>query len=70
MTQMAAHVICFDRKSDTQTADDDCLVEVTDFTKTGHIEIAFNDRNERCYLRFKLSNLMELLATDHAKSDA
>lgn len=50
----------FDKKGegDAIIEDEDVLVEVTDLQVDGLVEIAFNDRNERCYLKFSLPDLI------------
>lgn len=50
----------FDKKGegDEIVDEENVLVQVTDLQKDGRIEIAFNDRNERCYLKFSLSDLV------------
>jgi hypothetical protein len=42
--------------------------EVVGFNKDGTIDIAFNDRNERTYLKFSLADLMAALA--HYRGEA
>jgi hypothetical protein len=34
------------------------VIECTKLGPDGSVEIAFDDRNERCYVRFKLQDLM------------
>jgi hypothetical protein len=58
--QFVGHLITFDidnGDSDSVVVDSGILVEVTDFTNESEVEIAFDDRNERCYLRFSLADL-------------
>lgn len=41
---------------------DECVsVELTDATKEGKVELAFDDRGERYYLRFRIQDLLELV---------
>ena len=68
--EFAAQVMAFDKKGEgDEIQDDGTLVEVTDFTADGHIELAFNDRNERCYLKFRLADLMTVLCTAHGNKE-
>lgn len=49
----------FDRKANSETAsEEDTVVEVVEAKRSGFVEIAFNDRNERVYLTFDLGQLV------------
>jgi hypothetical protein len=48
----------FDIKKEETNVDEDVLIEVVEFTESSEVEIAYNDRNERCYLRFSLADLV------------
>ena len=66
---MAAHLMTFDKRGEgDQVIDADVLLEVTEARKDGFVEIVFTDRNERCYLKFRLSELIDrvLLLTGSA----
>jgi hypothetical protein len=57
--EFVAQLMTFDKKGEgEEVVDENVLVEVTDLTKDGLIEIAFNDRNERRYLKFQLPELL------------
>lgn len=57
--EFVAQLMTFDKKGEgDEVVDENVLVEVTDLRKDGLIEIAFNDRNERCYLKFPLPELL------------
>jgi len=61
--EFVGHLLTFDKKGDgDEIIDDNVLLEVTQLRRDGNVEVAFNDRNERCYLRFRLSDLMEHIA--------
>jgi hypothetical protein len=59
MDKFSGHVICIAKKSDDTTQDGGVLLELTDVTQDGEVELAFDDRNERCYVRFTLSELVQ-----------
>lgn len=64
--QFAGKLSAIETKSDETNVDDEgALIEVVDFINDGNIQIAWTDRNERCYLTFRLSDLMLSLA-EHA----
>jgi hypothetical protein len=48
-----------DKKTDHERVHNAVILEVTSVKKTGEIEIAFDDRNERCYIKFRLQDLAE-----------
>ena len=52
-------VMCFDDtgQGDLSSEDNDCVFEVTE-AGNGFVEIAFDDRNERCYIAFRVSDLL------------
>ena len=53
----------FEKKTSEETVSDEKVVlELTDKDE-GQVEIAFDDRNERVYVRFYLRDLMTALAT-------
>lgn len=62
-THMAGHLMVF--KSDDAIIDQATMVEVTDLTKSGMIELAFDDRGERVYVRVPLAEMMRILAAEH-----
>ena len=57
--EIVGHLMTFDKKGEgEEVIDENVLIEVTDVRKTGLVELAFNDRNERCYVQFNLRDLM------------
>lgn len=48
----------YDSKRDEENVDEGILIEVTEVGKDSTVEIAFDDRNERVYVRLKLSDLI------------
>lgn len=68
--EFAGRIMAFDKKGEgDENQDDGTLIEVTTVTQSGLIELAFNDRNERCYLKFKLSDLMTALCFEKGDAD-
>lgn len=64
--EFAGKLSAIETKDDEPNVDDEgVLIEVVDFINDGNIQIAWNDRNERCYLTFRLNDLMLSLA-EHA----
>jgi hypothetical protein len=58
--EFVAQLMTFDKKGEgDEVIDENVLLEVTELTNDGRIEIAFNDRNERCYLKFSLPTLLQ-----------
>jgi len=57
--QISAWLKTFERKNSEEIEAKGVLVEITSVQKDGTIEIQFSDRNEDCYLRFTLSELIE-----------
>lgn len=55
-----ATLVAIDNKTDNANTEEAVIVEVVDNTE-GQIEIAFNDRNERVYLAFRLEDLMRIV---------
>lgn len=51
----------FETKNDTTNVEDQIICELTEATKDGYVEIAFNDRNERVYVSFKLGDMLTAL---------
>lgn len=56
---LCGRLSCFERRGDgDQTTNETWLqIEVVDHGG-GFVEIAFNDRNERCYVAFRISDLL------------
>jgi hypothetical protein len=48
----------FEKKNDDEHEDTGVLLEVTSVERDSTVELAFDDRNERVYVRFKLEDLM------------
>jgi hypothetical protein len=57
--EFAGWLMTFEKKDDSELEDKGVLLEVTQVKADGTVEIAFDDRNERCYLKFDLSDLMK-----------
>lgn len=67
--EFQGQLICFDKHGNgDETVSTTTLIEVTDLSKEGRIELAFNDRNERCYIKFRLADLMAAMCETHVKS--
>lgn len=66
--QFAGHITAIEKKNDNENTDEGTLVEVVDFERDSSVEIAFDDRNERCYVKFKLTDLMAALGEFSGKS--
>jgi hypothetical protein len=63
INEFAGRLMTFDKKGEGDTViEENVLLEITDFTDAAEVEIAFTDRNERCYLKFSLSDLMAFIA--------
>jgi hypothetical protein len=56
--KFVGHLTAIENKNDDENVNEDVLLEVVDFTEAAEVEIAFNDRNERCYLKFSLADLV------------
>jgi hypothetical protein len=62
ITRLVGRLITFDRKREEETSSGDTVIEVVDFNGSSEVEIAFNDRNERCYLKFSLAQLIAMVS--------
>jgi hypothetical protein len=58
--QFAGQLIAFDTKTDEENVDTVVVVAMTD-NAGGYVELACNDRNERMYLKFRLSDFRRAL---------
>jgi hypothetical protein len=58
-TNFAGWLKTFDKKSDEENEDTGVLLEVTSVEHDSTVEISFDDRNERVYVRFKLTDLLQ-----------
>jgi len=57
--EMIAQLMTFDKKGEgDEIMNENVALEVTNATADGYVEIAFTDRNERCYLQFSLPELL------------
>lgn len=61
MTKFAGHFTAIDSKNDDENNDEDVIVECTELTKDGVVELAWNDRSERCYIKFNVADLMRAM---------
>lgn len=66
--QFAGYITAIDKRGDDTNTAAGTLVELVDFQRDSMVEIAFDDRNERCYVKFKLTDLMAALAEFSGKS--
>lgn len=58
--EFVGHLMTFDKKGEgDEVIDENVLLEVTQVRKDGQVELAFSDRNERCYVQFSLAELMQ-----------
>lgn len=57
--QFPGWLATFEQKDDSESEDKGVLLEVTSVKDDGQVEIMFDDRNEHCYLRFSLADLMK-----------
>jgi len=58
--EFIGHLMTFDKKGQgDEIMNENIFLEVTNATKDGNIELAFTDRNERCYVSFSLPQLLE-----------
>lgn len=51
-------IIGIDKKDDDENQREDVLIELTAAESDGTVEIAFDDRNERFYVRFRLQDVV------------
>lgn len=68
MTKFAGHFVAIDKKRDDENNDEDVIVECTELTEDGVVEIAWDDRNERCYIKFSVADLMRAMCQAGCKS--
>ena len=56
---LCGRFLCFDEngQGDTTSEENWLQIEVVDYGD-GFVEIAFDDRNERCYVAFRISDLL------------
>ena len=56
---MIAQLMTFDKKGEgDEIINENVALEITNATQDGYVEVAFTDRNERCYLQFNLAEFM------------
>ncbi len=57
--EMIAQYMTFDKKGEgDEVMNENVRMEVVNATADGFVEIAWTDRNERCYLQFNLPELL------------
>lgn len=61
MTKFAGQLMALDRKRDEENNNEDVIIECTELTKDGVVELSWDDRNERCYIKFNLADLMRAM---------
>lgn len=67
MNKFVGKLIVFEKDDDTLNAD--TILELTEFSKNGFVEIAFDYGKQRIYVRIPLAPLMVAIAENHG-SDA
>lgn len=70
MSKFAGSIIMIDNKNDETNNEESVVIECTDLGRDGTVEIAFDDRNERCFVKFKLQDLVAAMCVGHIASDA
>lgn len=58
VTEFAGSILMIEKKNDDTNSEKSVVIECTRIEQDGTTEIAFDDRNERCYVRFKIQDLM------------
>lgn len=61
----AGKLMTYDTDTDGEGVDAGVYIEITDFDRSGMVEIRFIDRNETCYLGFRLQELLQAIARKH-----
>jgi hypothetical protein len=56
MDNFVGHLTTF--KGDNEVVNGELMIEVTEAWRTGVVEIAFDDRGERCYVKFDLAEVV------------
>lgn len=56
--KFAGHFMCIDRNNDETNSEEDVVIELVDLKADGTVEIRLDDRNEHCYLKFKVQDLV------------
>ena len=66
---LCGRLLCFEENSSGDTTSEEkwLQIEVVDHGG-GFVEIAFNDRNERCYVAFRISDLLRAVK-ERAKAE-
>lgn len=64
---LVAGLMTFDTKTEAQVMDETVVLEVTNLTSDGRVEVAYTDRTERVYLRFSLPELIALACKTQLK---
>lgn len=59
MAKIIGTFVCFDRKDGKENQSMDVPVEIVDVHQDGLVELGWDDRNERCYLKIKVHQLIE-----------
>jgi hypothetical protein len=61
MTKFAGSIAMYEKKNDDTNNEESVVVECTEVRHDGTVEIAFDDRNERCYVQFKIQDLLQAM---------
>lgn len=65
--KFVGHLMAWKKRDDSDSViDEDCLLELTE-AKDGEVELSFEDRDERCYLRFSLVELLQRVLAEKAE---
>lgn len=70
MSKFAGHIATYEKKNDETNNEEDVIIECTDLHDDGTVEIGWDDRNERCYVRFKLQDLIAAMCHAHVPSQS
>jgi len=56
-------------KNDDDIVNEPKIIEFTDFKKPCDVEIAFDDRGERVYVKFTLTDLLAWIGNEHGSDE-
>lgn len=68
MSKFAGSITMIEKKNDDTNNEEAVVIECTDLQDDGTVEIAFDDRNERCYVKFRLQDLVAAMCEAHIPS--
>lgn len=62
--EIVGYLTAFDKKGEgDENNSESILLDITHVERDGSIELAFTDRNERCYIQFNLPDLLRAVLT-------